>query len=611
MKEFVRLCLAAFITVAVVAPAYPWEFSMKGEVEWRYRYWTRTGNDDIFGTMDSQSVNLGLNHLLTFPTTGTSNVGSSTFGVIAGENRYGADMNLLDYRMTIYPKIKINPAIEVTASVNLTSLGIYSAGNPYMPFQPTTITVPAGGGTFAVAGGAPGYVNSLYVPIGDRPAAVDIPNTYVTVQWLRTTIKTPMLDFNIGYNDSMVGIGLWKHRYVRASTGFGVSATYGPLQITFNPYFARNTATWALNSSIKSRNESASSIERRDDRRNYLRALLGLYSIEYSNGPLYVQLVSDSYLQPLSQTTNARGAALTPPSTVSTNDVIRYRTVAAVKYFNGRFFFNGEMVWFNTWNSGRQVAPIPTNPANNALPVNQNVDANAWIYGVETGGVCGAAKFAANYVRATGDDPSTRFTSEDAVAGQQGVSSAYMKDWGYLMYWLYGTGTCWDADGYGQPTNFHHVGIKLDYAAAANLNIWGMFSNAWRDQPNAYRLGGDYVSGIRPFTNNDILTAQTGGFAGHAVPNDKRHIGWEVDAGINWKLLENLTWNTTLAFWQPGPWWGAAFPDTAFLYRVLGGAALPSTAAANNAVGEANATPNINRPISPLGAVETSLMITF
>ncbi|HTY23646.1 MAG TPA: hypothetical protein VMC85_10980 [Desulfomonilaceae bacterium] len=604
MKGFACLSLAILITIATFAPSYSWDFSMRGEAEWRYRYWTRTGNDDIFGTMDSQSVNLGLNHLLTFPTTGTTNVGSSTFGVIAGENRYGADMSLLDYRMTIYPTIKINPAIEVTASVNLTSLGIYSAGNPYMPFQPTTITVPAGGGTFAVGGGAPGYVNSLYVPIGDRTAAVDIPNTYVTLQWLKTAIKTPMLDFNIGYNDSTVGMGLWKHRYVRATAAFSISATYGPFQITFIPYFARDRSTWALNSSIKSRNESALSIERRDDRRNYFQALEG--EIDYTNGPLFVQIVSDSYRQPLSQSTNPRGATLTAP-TFPTNDVIRYRIASVVKYFNGRFFFNAEADWFNTWNTGRGTASgnLPTSL------VNENTDANAWLYGVETGCVCGPAKLTANYVRATGDDPSTRFTTEDAAAAEQAISSAYMKDWGYLMYWLYGTGTCWDADGYGQPTNFHHVGIKFDYEVAANLNIWGLFSNAWRDQPNAYRLGGDYVSGIQAFTNDDILTAQTGGFAGHAVPNDKRYIGWEIDLGVNWKLLENLTLNTTLAFWQPGPWWGAAFPDTAFLYRVLGGAALPTTAAANNAIGEARATPNINRNISPLGAVETSLLINF
>jgi len=72
MKGFARLFLAALLMVAAAAPAYSWEFTMKGEAEYRYRYWTRTGNDDIFGHMDGSDVYLGVNHLLTFPTTGTS-----------------------------------------------------------------------------------------------------------------------------------------------------------------------------------------------------------------------------------------------------------------------------------------------------------------------------------------------------------------------------------------------------------------------------------------------------------------------------------------------------------------------------------------------------------
>jgi hypothetical protein len=595
MRQFVLIGLISLLTVPLGAPVYAWEFSMKGEVEWRYRYWTRYGNDDIFGLMAANDVNLGVNHLLTFPTTKTSNVGSGTFGVIAGENRYGPDMDLNDYRMTIYPMIKINPAIDVTASLNLTSLGIYSEGNPYKPFGGTTA------GAAATVGGFPGYVNSLYVPIGDRPAASNIPNTYVTLQWLKATIRTPMLDFSMGYTDSAVGIGLWKHKYVRASASFGVSARYGPLRIEFSPYFARNRSTWALDSSILSRNESAASIERRDDRRVYFQALFG--EIEYLNGPLSVQIMSDSYRQPVGLSTNARGAALAAP-TFANNDVMRYRIAAAVKYFDGRVFLNAEADSFNTWNSNRGTASgsLPTGL------VNQNVDANGWLYGVETGFICGPAKFTANYVRATGNDPSTRFTTEDAAAAEQGISSAYMKDWGYLMYWLYGTGTCWDADGYGQPTNFQHIGTKVDYAVASNLNIWALWSNAWRDQPNSYRLGGNYQTAIQEFNNSDILTSQTGGFAGHAIPEEKRYIGWEIDAGVSWKLLENLTWSTTFAFWRPGPWWAAAFPDTANVYRALGGAAV--TGNPNNAVGEAIAA-RPDRIIAPLGAVETSLLISF
>ena len=230
MKRYGLIGFLVVLSIAsLTAPIFAWELNLKGETEWRYRYWTRTGNQDIFGDMGG-TVNLGLNHLQTFPTTATTNRGTGTFGVLAGENRFGADMQLTDYRMTLFPKITVNPAIEITASVNLTSLGIWSDGQPLI-----------GNGTVAVPSPRdPGYVNSLYVPIQDRPAAVDVPNTYVTLQWLKTSIKTPILDFEIGYKDSKRGMGLWRHECNRASTSFTVSAYYGPFKLAFAPYFGRN-----------------------------------------------------------------------------------------------------------------------------------------------------------------------------------------------------------------------------------------------------------------------------------------------------------------------------------------------------------------------------------
>jgi hypothetical protein len=575
--------LAMVFVVSLVSSASAWEFSMQGDVEWRYRYWLRTGNNDMFGQMDDSFVNLGINHLATFPTTGTSNAGGPTFGVLAGENRFGPAMSLTDYRMTIYPVIKVNPAIQLAASVNLTSLGIWSDGQPYVN-PPATANV--------------GYVNSLYVPIGDRAAASDIPNTYVTLQWLKARIQTPIMDFSVGFKDSWTGMGLWKHKFVRASASFGVSAVYGPLKIGFTPYFSRRRSAWSLGDGATSRNTGSAAIERYDDRRNYFQALEG--EIEYINGPLVLQIVSDFYREPFSPTVDARGVALTAAGS-STDDEIRSRIATAVKYFNGRHFFNAEADWFNRWRSNRDTAAGPSGP------VNLDENANAWLYGIETGCICGPMQLTANYARATGQDPSTRITTEDAAAGEQGLSSAYMKPWGYLMYWMYGTGSNFDADGYGQPTNLHHLGFRLDYAVASNLNFFTVYSNAWRDQPNAFRFGGSYQIGLRTFTNADILTAQGGGFAGRAVPDNFRFVGWEIDTGVHWKLLENLTWNTTLCLWQPGNWWGAAYPNTSAIYR----AGVVPNANPNNAAGEVLATLNFERKIDPLFAMESTLFINF
>ncbi len=153
-------------------------------------------------------MNLGINQLATFPTSATSNRGSGTFGVLAGENRFGSDMNLNDLKMTVYPKIKVNKALEISASINLTSLGIWSDGQP----------LDSSGNT------NPGYINTLYVPIGDRPVASHVPNSYVTLQWLKLNFKTPLLDFSLGYKSTFFGMGLWQARseqIVHLLWGFG------------------------------------------------------------------------------------------------------------------------------------------------------------------------------------------------------------------------------------------------------------------------------------------------------------------------------------------------------------------------------------------------------
>ena len=72
MKRLWFIALAMLVIVSFGSIALAWEFNMKGEAEWRFRYWLRTGNNDIFGPMDDSFVNLGINHLATFPTAGSN-----------------------------------------------------------------------------------------------------------------------------------------------------------------------------------------------------------------------------------------------------------------------------------------------------------------------------------------------------------------------------------------------------------------------------------------------------------------------------------------------------------------------------------------------------------
>ncbi len=457
MRRFVSVGLALVLLAIVAAPAFAWEFSMKGETEWRYRYWTRTGNRDIFGSMDSSAVDLGINHLKTFPTKGANTRGGGSIGVFAGENCYGTEMDLADMKMELFPVIKVNPAIKLSMGVNLTSLGIWSDGQPYAP-----------------PGGNVGYVNNLYAMVGDPQVATNVPNTFVTLEWLKVGIRTPMLDFSFGYKGTAFGLGLWKHKCQSSSASFGVSAKYGPFSIEFAPYLARTGSDWKTTTS---RNEGAGSQERHLGRRNYFLAYVG--GVSYMSGPLILQFYSDSYRQNTAPRVNARGAALNAPAQAPAPDVMRYRLGFAAKYFNGRFFFNGDILSFNQWASGPGSTDYSSSPyttTNNPILQKIGADKGAYLYGVETGVLCGPGKVTLSYVRATGDDPTTRKTSEDAMDGDTIATSCVMKEWGYLMYYMYGTGDGFNAAGEGNPTNFQHVGGRLDYAVAANLNVFGVYS---------------------------------------------------------------------------------------------------------------------------------------
>jgi len=49
MKRLFTVVLGVLLIAAITAPALAWEFSMTGEGEFRYRYFSRLGSGDLFG----------------------------------------------------------------------------------------------------------------------------------------------------------------------------------------------------------------------------------------------------------------------------------------------------------------------------------------------------------------------------------------------------------------------------------------------------------------------------------------------------------------------------------------------------------------------------------
>ena len=56
MKRLIGLTLLCILAVSLAGPAFAWEYHMKGETVWRYRYLSRTGNNDVFGRVGGATI---------------------------------------------------------------------------------------------------------------------------------------------------------------------------------------------------------------------------------------------------------------------------------------------------------------------------------------------------------------------------------------------------------------------------------------------------------------------------------------------------------------------------------------------------------------------------
>jgi hypothetical protein len=113
------------------------------------------------------------------------------------------------------------------------------------------------------------------------------------------------------------------------------------------------------------------------------------------------------------------------------------------------------------------------------------------------------------------------------------------------------------------------LAARLDYALASNLNFFASFLTAQRTS-NGYFVGcmfnnfNQNIVGAQEYTggNVDVIVP----FGTTASPNSTPNIpdsdlGYEVDFGFDWKLLEGWTLGTLVGRWQPGNWFSYACRD--------------------------------------------------
>lgn len=583
MKKFVMVLVAGLLVTALAVPALAWEYSMSGDWEYKYAYIARTGQNDLYGNAFHAQAN---------PNLGTTIGLSGPFGGAVVPEAYsamGSDGSYTVQRFRIYPQIRLNPALRWRGELTM------AASNQQHYWDWTDAD-----------GASVRYLRTMAVPRLRR-------------SWV--TAQLPWGILAVGRRPGNWGTG-WATLHPKDihSDSVAVVAPYGPLTLILTHYL-HDTGQDIAPGNVAVPGQNATD-------NNLVRKWNFAYAIAYNAGDLslgtlsrYVayddvrgQAFADGRRIVQGNTTsfasifinaNAGNVPGWPGPAPISGDVGFLMQVSYLKYNNGRFFANGEYT-FQYADANR----------NGARPL------SAWTqaWHAELGTVVGPAKVTLAHFYSSGHDRRGGAFGIGAVGTDPfplygGAAQTYdgwrhfisfgnrqhaIKPFQYLIG-LYGGGNnSYDGEGYSTFDDFLAYALRLDYALAANLNVYGSFMWAERASntatPIAFYSGG--LAGGTAIGNRLVPLTNA------IVPNvPETHLGWEIDAGVDWKLLEGLTFRSLFAYWQPGDWFKWAYTDQS--PNPLTGAAWTTT------INNVNYQINTDRSIDPIIGFKGSMVMEF
>jgi hypothetical protein len=182
--------------------------------------------------------------------------------------------------------------------------------------------------------------------------------------------------------------------------------------------------------------------------------------------------------------------------------------------------------------------------------------------------------------------------------GPRGNTSVF-RPYRHIFAYTYGGGN----DRFTEARNGYLIdanvfGSRIDYAVAANLNVFGSFFHAQR-LSHGYGFG--YIRPALDGANNStglVEYVRQGGVTAPAMAIPNNELGYEIDCGLNWQLLESYTLTGLFGIWQPGKWFNFACIDRS-------NAGWKTPAAGNNWGTDPD------RKIDPVFAMEIALRGTF
>ena len=552
-----RILVCAFTLVLFSASlCQAWEFSMTGEFEWRYRYWGRLGGqDDLFGNMDAQnnggsSVGFaGPNYYRGYnPEPSSLNTGSNAGQVRIVRGGFSAsesDGFLNDQRMTFYPKITINQAIHFMAIVDFA--GIRQKFNHRDPVTNGPLEryyedrVSRNAFDTAMIPSISQYKLTAQTPIGILSASAAKDFVFGTGALLGYNNRGSALVMIIPYGPFRIIPALWIARSFPAYEGYA----------SFSPPDELPSYTNSPDSAVKN-------------------TFQGAFALNYSTGPLEMgwMFVYQRYHGNAALVASQPAPTRTRRDSQNTDWTYRGYDHSAIfnlfyfKYNNGRVFANAEYGFSQDDRYYLHAFPDYTE--------------RSYAF-ADAGVLAGPAKLAFMFGWSGGNALNKNNVTKNY--GGWAINYQVMLPYQYLMFYTYGGGndTPWVTsptgtinptaigqvcDENGQMGDAYALAARLDYAVAANLNIWGSYLWAHRVEQSGFFAGGKGTTATNGSANAAAAQTwkQNNGFGANANPYvDDGYLGWEMGLGADWKLLEHMTFRSRWAYWQPGPWFDQAY----------------------------------------------------
>jgi len=536
-NRYLLIILALGLAVAWLAtPVSAFEMTMKGKFTWETKYVTQGGRAGFFGPHEVDASGGANQHLNFYP-------GYKFFDRVVS----GLDAGWNSQYMTTDISIKINPAVSLRGTYYIGSWD--NRNGAAAQFLTGTTVNNNNPGWQEAYFGVPGWVAaSEYISNGLEGVQRSFSPGYWNTLSLRAQL--PWGTLAVGKRPSRFGCGMqWNGDENTSSESCSLTVPYGPMRMGFSFYPSRVGDDGYYNRDVDWTNK-----------RDY----------DFTGSVLYLAGNFETGVQ-MTKASRHRGSErqIAAGATAQTRDRADFYGGFYTKYNNGRFFLSAEYDFFNRIDRLAGVNRAGVFQAETY----RDREYRAWM--VEAGVYSGNSKLTLLASRVSGREGRTVNADYKNNINPSGnlTNTGVFLPYSLVMVYTYAAGDGSPTvgagfnpfalssgggslyTGNGQLTGAMLYAARFDYAIAANLNIFGTYAYAVRPDKG-------YGWGYSQLIPNGVANAgliryvrtvrQAAAGNSPAIPDD--FLGWEVDAGFSWQLLEGLTFNLTAGYWQPGDW---------------------------------------------------------